>query len=124
MKVRLFAISLIGSMVCGSALADEPEQQPTPPTFSDIDANADMYIDKEEFSQFQAEMREKMRARFAGGPRGGMMGGGKRGGDRFNDADADGDGLLNESEFAAMIESMQKKRDEMRQRWADMRQQD
>lgn len=120
MNARLLAIAVVGSLVCGGALADEPEEQPTLPTFSDIDANADMYIDKEEFSQFQAEMREKMRARFAGRPPGGMMGGGKRGGDRFSDADTDGDGMLNEYEFAAMIEAMERKRDEIRQRWADM----
>jgi len=121
MKTTLAVIaSAVFAVSAGSSAADS-NGPPAPAEFAELDTNADMYIDKQEFEQFSEQMREKMRERMRERFQGGARPGGKAGGDRaaqlYAEADADRDGLLNESEFEALKASVQAMREKMRQRW-------
>ena len=118
MKSIRFVSSTMAFLLASCAMASDPGDRPAPPAFADIDTNADMYIDREEFSQFSAGMREKVGGNFRSRP------GGKSPEDRaarmYDEADVDGDGLLNEEEFNSMQDSMRQRREKMRDRWSDM----
>ena len=105
--VALFAVTLVAD-------AEQPER-PGGFDFFSLDTNDDSYVDQQEFSVFVDELREAMRARFGGGREGAA--------DRmlqlYGTADADGDGLLNEAEFAALKEKLESRRNRMRDRRRD-----
>ena len=124
MKTTLAVIVSAAFAVSAGGAAADSAGQPEPVKFADLDTNADMYIDKQEFERFSEQMREKMRARFQGGLRPGGKTAGDRAAKMYADADADRDGLLNESEFAALQESVRAMREKMRQRWGGGEQRD
>ena len=68
--------------------------RPTPPSFSDFDADADGKVTQAEFDAFRAERHAAMAAE--GRPMRGMANA-----PSFADWDADGDGALTEEEFLA-----------------------
>ncbi len=100
-----YAAVLVGGI--GIAVGDDaPPELPEPPTFAEIDANGDQYIDAEELTTFIQNAR----------PPGGK-GGGKRGNkDPMQKADVNGDGLLDESEFNALRDRMREMRDRIYER--------
>ena len=110
-------VSAVFAVSAGGAAA-ESGGPPALAEFAELDTNADMYIDPQEFQSFTEKMREKMSERFRGGFRAGGNGSGDRATQMYADADADRDGLLNESEFAVLKENLQAMREKMRQRWA------
>ncbi|MEM8814690.1 MAG: hypothetical protein AAGE85_02625 [Pseudomonadota bacterium] len=121
MKTTLAAIAMAALSICaGTATADSAEQV----SFADVDANADMYIDKQEFEQFSEKARESVRKRVRERFQSGRGATGERAAKLYADADADKDGLLNEAEFAALQESVRAMREKMRQRFAEMGQSD
>ena len=124
MKTVYWTILVTGLTACGVVFANDPAKQPVPASFADIDTNADLYIDKQEFDQYKADMRAKMAEKFPGGPRGGSERGGNRADELFDSADTDGDGLLNEYEFANLQDSMHSFREEMRERWSERKRRD
>ncbi len=113
MKATFAVIASAALAVCAGSAAAESDSPPAPAEFADLDTNADMYIDKQEFELFT----EKMRENFQRGGRFGGRGPGDRVAKLYDEADGDGDGLLNETEFAALQESVRAKREKMRQRW-------
>ncbi|MEO1248159.1 MAG: hypothetical protein AAFX56_20980 [Pseudomonadota bacterium] len=120
MKTTLAAIAMAALSICaGTATADSAEQ-PAQVSFADVDANADMYIDKQEFEQFSEKARESVRKRVRERFQSGRGATGERAAKLYADADADKDGLLNEAEFAALQESVRAMREKMRQRFAEM----
>jgi len=128
MKTTLkLIVSAVFAVSASGAAADSNGPQ-EPADFAELDTNADMYIDKQEFDRFTEQMREQMRERMRERFQSGGRPGGKPGGDRaaklYADADADGDGLLNESEFEALKASAQAMREKMRQRWGGGEQRD
>ncbi len=76
---------------------------PAPPRFSELDVNADQYIDRDEFAAFTETMR----------PPGAGFRGGRGDFDPMARADTDGDGLLDEQEYA----DFQRRVAEMRERF-------
>lgn len=84
--------------------------------FLTLDTNGDDYVDPEEFGVFTDKIREAMRARFGGGREGPV--------DRllqlYAGADADGDGMLNETEFDALKEQVESRRRHMRHQSFDV----
>ncbi len=79
---------------------------PAPPSFSELDANADRYIDRDEFAAFADSVRR---------PGAGFRGD-RSGFDPMARADADGDGLLNEQEYAEFQRRMAEIRERFWQR--------
>jgi|GEM_PF-4421509 len=121
MKTTLATITVLATLASAPAIGADSPDFPGAPEFSDLDANADLYIDKQEFEQFKKRMRDARRERFEDSRRDGNKGSGDRIASLYSDADADGDGLLNESEFASLQESMQAMREKMRERLAERR---
>ena len=112
MKHAQLLVVAAAMMTLGQALADdEPKGRPAM-DFETIDTNEDMYIDQTEFDAFIETVREAAKARFRG-DRGGP---GKRMSQSYDEADADGDGMLNQEEFAAMKARFAERRG---QRWRD-----
>ena len=112
MQNRLTTIAAV--VLCattGIASAEEPRPQ-VEFDFYSLDTNGDMYVDPQEFGVFTDKIREAMRLRFGGGREGPV--------DRllqlYGGADADGDGMLNETEFAALKEQIESMRGRLRQR--------
>lgn len=118
MRKILTAISTLTLLALAKPVTADSTDSATPVNFADLDTNADLYIDNEEFEQFRVNKRGKTREESQEGRRGGK-GGGDRAAQLFDEADADGDGMLNEFEFAALQEAVRAKREEMRQRRAD-----
>lgn len=108
--VMMLSLAALFAMTC--AASAEQSEPPLRFDFFALDTNGDMYVDPQEFDDFTGKMREAMRARFGGGREGPA--------DRlqqlYGGADADGDGLLNETEFNALKEKLESMRNHMRQR--------
>ena len=85
------------------------QELPAPPSFAEVDANGDQYIDADEMASFMQQRFEERGKQFKGNmPR--------PGGGRFNPierADADGDGMLNETEYLQFIARMQERFERM-----------
>jgi len=92
--MEIWVVVLIGVGFFSLALAGDNMDRPTPPTFSDIDANGDQLISQDEMRTFMEGMMARMHAR-----KGGRH-------NPFERGDADGDGYLNEEEFNEMRNAM------------------
>ncbi len=115
MKRAKLLVATAAVMTFGQALADdEPRARPVL-DFTAIDTNKDMYIDQTEFEAFVETIRQSTRAKFGGG-RGGP---GKRMFQSFDESDVDGDGMLNEEEFAGMKARFSERRGQREHRWRD-----
>lgn len=102
MKKRKTIVALaLGMFLAFNASAEEGKQQPQPPSFTEIDSNADQLISREEI---EAAMEARV------GDRGLRRGGGRDLEGRFNRVDEDGDGYLNEAEFDAARERIEGRR--------------
>ena len=110
-KLAVWTLTYAAVMVGGVGIAmsdDAAPALPEPPTFADIDANGDQYIDAEELTTFIQNARPP-----------GRKGGGKRGNrdiDPMEKADVNGDGLLDETEFNEFRDRMRERRDRMFER--------
>ena len=91
----------IGLGLSFGASAGDKADRPALPSFSEIDENSDQLISREEIEAAMLAAGRAQRAR--------VRDGGDRP-DRFAYADSDGDGYLNESEFAAVREKMEERR--------------
>ncbi len=102
-SIRQWTSLLLFVLVSTGSVAGDDQDDPAIPLFSDVDSNADMYIDPEEFEAFIEQMRPRDR------------------GDRrppvdrmtrmFERADSNQDGLLNEAEFDALQPYMRRIRE-------------
>ena len=109
MKVTTIrAIAGLFWLLAAIAVAGDRER-PVPPSFAELDANGDQYIDADELASFMQQRIEERRRHFKG-DRQRPEGGRAPGGGRFNPierADTDGDGMLNETEYLQFIAKMQ-----------------
>jgi hypothetical protein len=102
MKKLMTIVALtLGMILAFNASADGDKQRPEPPSFTEIDSDADQLISRE-------EMEAAMEARV--GDRAPRRGGGRDPEGRFNRVDEDGDGYLNEAEFDAARARMDERR--------------
>ncbi len=102
MKKLMTIVALtLGMILAFNASADGDKQRPEPPSFTEIDSNADQLISRE-------EMEAVMEAR--AGDRRPRCGDGRDPEARFNRVDEDGDGYLNEAEFDAARAKMEERR--------------
>lgn len=102
------AVTSLFCLFAAVAVAGDQEP-PAPPSFAEVDANGDQYIDADEMASFMQQRFEERGKQFKGNmPR--------PGGGRFNPierADADGDGMLNETEYLQFIARMQERFERM-----------
>ena len=89
-KVMTIVVLTLSMSLAFNASADGDKQRSEPPSFAEIDSNADQLISRE-------EMEAVMEARV--GDRAPRRGGGRDPEARFNRIDEDGDGYLNAAEF-------------------------
>lgn len=102
MKTLIMILTLtVGLTLAFNASAKGDKQRPEPPSFTEIDSNADQLISREEM---EAAMQSRV------GDRGPRRGDGPDPEARFNRADEDGDGYLNEAEFDAAHAKMEERR--------------
>ena len=102
MKILMTILALtLGVILAFNASANGDKQRPEPPSFTEIDSNADLLISRE-------EMQAAMEARV--GDRGPRRGRGPDPEARFDHVDEDGDGYLNEAEFDAARTKMEDRR--------------
>ena len=116
MRTTLTYVAVTTLLVSSHAMATDPERPEHSPVFTEIDANNDLYIDKEEFEAFSAKMREAAKERFGGDKGARFRGRGDRMAQLYAEADADGDSLLNEHEFYAMQALIAEKRERWKQK--------
>ncbi len=94
------ALAIAFGLSLGVNAADR-SGRPVPPSFSEIDENSDQLISREEIeAAMQAMGRDRRGRADSDGDRP----------DRFARIDTDGDGYINESEFAVAREKMQDRR--------------
>lgn len=91
----------IGLCISVGVGAHGGEDRPVPPTFSEIDTNSDQLISRDEI---QSVMQNRA------SERGGRSRSGRGGTGRFERADTNGDGFIDESEFAAVQAKMSERR--------------
>ncbi len=115
MQNSLTIIAAVAVLAVTLVADAEQAERPGGFDFHALDTNDDSHVDQQEFGVFVEELREAMRARFGGGRDGAA--------DRmlqlYGSADADGDGLLNEAEFAVLKEKLESRRSRMRDRRRD-----
>ncbi len=112
MQISITMIAAAALCVAAFLANAEESEPPARFEFVALDTNGDMYVDPQEFDDFTERLRDAMRARFGGGREGPA--------DRmlqlYGSADADGDGMLNETEFDVLKEKMDSMRYHMRHR--------
>ncbi|MCH9693595.1 MAG: hypothetical protein K0U72_03720 [Gammaproteobacteria bacterium] len=106
-KLILTAVVAASAILVLEASADGGKKWPGPPSFVEIDSNADQLISREEMlAAMQARLEERGQRR---GPAGDPE-------ERFSRVDEDGDGYLNEAEFDAARAKMEERRGHRRRR--------